>query len=195
MRYPVTKLFLLRHGETEWNVAERFQGVLDSGLTRMGCDQAGAMGRLLAANLKQVDAFFASPLGRVRQTTDIVRSFGNYPDTIWDSRLREVSIGSWDGLTHIDIDACWPDALDGASPFNWFFRSPDGESYESAANRVNDWLSGLNGIVVAISHGLLGRVIRGVYLGLSEDDALSLPVPHDVIWILGNGRIEPIANT
>ena len=195
MQHNRTEIFLLRHGETQWNVAGRFQGTLDSPLTERGIEQAVAMGKLLAARVSKADALFASPLGRVRQTNDVIRSFGNYPETIWDPRLEEVSIGSWNGLTHIDIDACWPGALDGTNPYDWFFHSPDGESYDSAADRVDNWLSELNGVIVALSHGLLGRIIRGSYLGLDRNEVLSLPVPQDAIWRLAGGKVELLANS
>ena len=101
-------------------------------------------------------------------------------------------MGSWDGLTHIDIDAQWPGLLDGSTPFDWFFRSPDGETYDSAFRRAECRLEERQGVTVAVSHGLISRIIRGAYSGLSETDALSLPVPQDVIWRLSNGRIEPV---
>jgi probable phosphoglycerate mutase len=184
---------LLRHGETEWNVAERYQGKLDSPLTARGVAQAERCARCLASVGIDVQQLFASPLGRARQTTSILTSVGKFPPTIWDSRLAEVSLGSWDGLTHIDIDAQWPRLLDGTTPFDWFFRSPDGESYDTAVDRVTRWLDELQGVVVAVSHGLIGRVIRGAYLGLSREASLCLPVPQDVIWRLADGHVDAIA--
>jgi probable phosphoglycerate mutase len=185
-------LYLVRHGETEWNAAGRFQGKLDSPLTGRGVAQAEACGRCLAEIAGEVDTVSASPLGRARQTTWIMKRFGKFPEPQWDGRLAEVSIGSWDGLTHVDIDAQWPGLLDGTTAFDWFFRSPDGESYDAAADRVRRWLDDLQGVVVAVSHGLVGRLIRGAYLGLAKDAALSLPVPQDVIWRMTEGRIEAV---
>lgn len=185
-------IYLVRHGETEWNSAGQFQGALDSPLTSHGRAQAEACGRRLARVAVNVDAMWASPLGRVRETVAILRSFATYPEVIWDRRLEEVSVGVWDGLTHVDIDACWPGLLDGSTPFDWFFRSPDGERFDEAMARVGDWLAGLTGTVVAVSHGLLGRLVRGRYLGLSQEEALRLPVPQDVIWRLANGRVEAL---
>jgi probable phosphoglycerate mutase len=185
-------LFLIRHGETAWNAEGRFQGILDSPLTDRGIAQAEACGRRLAKVGGTVDAFHASPLGRTRQTAAILRKFGRYPETHWDARLQEVSLGSWDGLIDADIDAGWPGMLDGASPHDWFFRAPDGESYEATMDRVSAWLRGLNGTVVAVSHGLVGRLIRGAYMGLARDAALRLPVPQDVIWHMAEGRITPL---
>lgn len=189
----VREIYLIRHGETEWNASGRFQGRLDSLLTEKGKAQAAACGKRLSTLGIEFEAFLASPLGRTRQTASIVASFGDFPETQFDERLAEVSVGSWDGLTHIDIDAQWPGLLDGSTPFDWFFRSPDGESYEAAFERTTEWLHGLRGIVVAVSHGLIGRIIRGAYLDLSKDDALSLPVPQDVIWRLAEGQIEAIS--
>jgi probable phosphoglycerate mutase len=123
----------------------------------------------------------------------MLRSRAAYPPLQLDDRLQEVSIGSWDGLTHVDIDACWPSLLDGTSPFDWFFKSPDGESYESAVERVRGWLEGLNGTVIAVSHVLLGRIIRGAYPGLPKEQAPQLPVPPDVIWHLYSGKVDALA--
>lgn len=185
-------IYLVRHGETEWNAAGRFQGKLDSRLTGKGVAQAEAFGRHLAALSGGIDKLVASPLGRVRETTAIIRAFGQFPEPTWDGRIAEVSVGSWDGLTHIDIDAEWRGLLDGSTPFDWFFRSPDGESYDTATARVTAWLEDMSGVVLAVSHGLIGRLIRGAYLNLTKDDALCLPVPQDVIWRLTDGRVEPI---
>jgi broad specificity phosphatase PhoE len=189
----MTEIYLVRHGETEWNSSGRFQGRLDSPLTEKGVGQAKACGRRLAQIGSQVAAFHASPLGRTRQTASIIAGFGRFPEARFDERLAEVSLGSWDGLIQIDIDEQWPGRLDGSSPFDWFFRSPDGESYEAAVRRANEWLLEQQGIVIAVSHGLIGRVIRGAYLGMSEHDALRLPVPQDVIWRLADGQIEAIS--
>lgn len=189
----MAEIYLIRHGETEWNAAGRFQGQLDSPLTSHGKAQANAYGARLAQLGVRFDSVIASPLGRTRQTAAIIATCGRFPPVSFDERLAEVSVGSWDGLTHIDIDAQWPGLLDGTNPFDWFFRSPDGESYEAVYARSNEWLGAQRGTVLAISHGLVGRIIRGAFLNLPQDDALALPVPQDIIWRLANGRIEPIS--
>lgn len=189
----MAEIYLIRPGETEWNAAGRFQGKLDSPLTVLGEAQAKACGNRLVMLGLRFDAVISSPLGRTRQTAVIIRTYGDFAPTQFDERLAEVSVGSWDGLTHVDIDAQWPGLLDGTNPFDWFFRSPDGESYESVHSRATEWLAEQRGSVLAISHGLVGRVIRGAFLNLPKNDALALPVPQDVIWRLANGRIESIS--
>lgn len=186
-------IYLIRHGETEWNAQGRFQGRLDSVLTNTGVKQAEAIGIRLAGLELTFDAFITSPLGRTRQTAAIIAGLARLPAVQCDDRLAEVSLGSWDGLTDIDIDAQWPGLLDGSTQFEWFFRSPDGESYDAVFQRAECWLRERQGVTVAVSHGLISRLIRGAYSGLPKTEALSLPVPQDVIWRLSNGRIEPIS--
>ncbi len=111
-----------------------------------------------------------------------------------EPRLQEVSTGVWDGLTSEEIEAGWPNALSGTSHFDWYFRSPDGESFQAAFQRVREWVSELNGPVVAVSHGLLGRLVRGVWLSLSADEMLHLPVPQNVVWHLSPGQIRALGD-
>lgn len=133
-----------------------------------------------------------SPLGRAQQTAAIIRAHGTYASSITEPRIQEVTIGTWDGLTHDDIEAGWPGLLDGATAFDWYFRAPDGETYEAAVMRVRSWLDAASGSIVAVSHGLLGRLVRGAYLDLPRAEALVLPVPQDVVWHLAHGRVEAL---
>jgi probable phosphoglycerate mutase len=186
------EVYLVRHGQTEWNASGRFQGKLDSPLTARGISQAEAAGRKVASFEHVIDAVLVSPPGRARQTSAIIRSMSNLPPEQVDERLREVSIGSWDGLTQTDIDACWPGLLDGATSFDWYFRSPDGERYEDAAGRAEEWLAHSGATVLAITHGLMSRIIRGAYLGLSKAEALELAVDQGAIWRLADGSITTL---
>ncbi len=149
--------------------------------TRNGHEQARQFGLLLGRALAghRDVAMHVSPLGRACETAETIRKYVPVAAPILDPRIREVTIGSWDGLVQTDIDAGWPGMLDGASPFDWHFCAPNGEGYDEAVNRVAAWLSEVQGIVLAISHGLTGRLIRGTYLGLPRREALSLPVPQD----------------
>lgn len=105
-----------------------------------------------------------------------------------DARLMEVSVGCWDGMTKFEIDNEFPGMLDGADAFDWYFRSPDGESFDAACARAKDWLAATRSPTIAISHGLFGRLIRGVYSGLSKREMLELPVPQDGFYRLYDGE-------
>jgi len=106
-----------------------------------------------------------------------------------EPRLQEVSTGAWDGLMQEEIEAGWPGALDGTDHYDWYFRSPDGETFEAAFQRVREWVDELKGPVVAVSHGLLGRLVRGAWLGLPIHEMLRLPVLQDVVWHLSSAGV------
>ncbi|WP_106797661.1 histidine phosphatase family protein [Rhizobium sp. H4] len=190
----MTIIFLLRHGETIWNAAGRFQGQKDSPLTERGRRQADQAGKLLGRELErhtgEIDVH-VSPLGRAKETAARIARY--VPVASCDEpRLMEVTTGSWDGMTHYEIDMEYPGMLEGADAFNWFFRSPDGETFDAACARVKEWLSQLRSTTIAISHGLTGRLIRGVYLGLSREEMLELPVPQTGFYRLQNGQAHLI---
>jgi len=184
-------LYLIRHGETAWNVAGRYQGQKDSPLTSLGREQAMLFGSLLARQIwhHYPVRSYVSPLGRTRETATIINQSLKL-EIIDEPRLLEVTTGSWDGLSTYEIDAEFPGALAGGTAFDWFFRSPDGESFEAALQRVSIWLKDVVTPAIAISHGLTGRLVRGAYLGLSKQEMLELPVPQDGFFRLAEGTVD-----
>ena len=187
-------IYLVRHGQTEWNACGRFQGALDSPLTPRGRAQAAAVGKRLAEQLEPTRAvtLVASPLGRAQETARLIAAARSYHPIVRESRIREVSLGDWDGLSSEEIDAEWPNALDGATRFDWHLRAPNCEPLEATLARAQDWLSDLSGTVVAVSHGLIGRIIRGLYLGLARDEMLRLDSSPERIWHLSGGSAASI---
>ena len=89
-------IYLVRHGETEWNRIRRYQGWSDSPLTDQGRAQAQAIGRLLCTLPEAQSAdLVASPIGRARHTAEIIREcLGRSEPLRFDDRLRELSFGS-----------------------------------------------------------------------------------------------------
>jgi len=185
-------IYLLRHGETVWNTADRFQGHKDSPLTKRGIEQADQMGKLLSREITGRERQFkgyVSPLGRAKETAARIAKIA--PLTFAEEpRLMEVSVGTWNGMTLYEIGVEYPDALNGSDAFDWYFRSPNGESFDQACKRVSSWLSEVSTPTVAISHGLTSRLLRGVYLGLSKREMLKLPVPQSGFYRLNGGSSE-----
>jgi broad specificity phosphatase PhoE len=200
-------ILLIRHGETEWNRERRFQGRLDSPLTERGIGQARAIGRWLAKSPERYAPIVASPLGRARRTAEIIldqikeleriSKRGEAGALRLDNRLREHSLGQWDGLTYAEIEARAPRIFAGEGRYEWYFRAPGGERYDAFAARIGDWLAEQNDAapLIVVAHGLVGRVMRGLYAGLPPAAALTLPVPQDRIFRLGGGKIEAIEIT
>jgi broad specificity phosphatase PhoE len=171
-------ILLVRHGETEWNLERRIQGRFDSPLTERGVAQAQAVGRLVRS-LREAEfaRIAASPLGRARRTAEIIREhLAAGPELIIDDRLREISAGAWDGLTFRDIEQRSPGTFDGDGRYEWNFRAPGGETYDGFAARVAAWLSEAADLpfVIAVTHGVVSRVLRGLYTGLPREVALTL---------------------
>lgn len=194
-------IFLVRHGETEWNRARRYQGWLDSPLTPQGIAQAEAIGRRLRLLPEAAAAdIVASPLGRARHTAAIIAEClsdgrGHRGPIRFDERLREISLGSWDGLDKRDIKRRAPELFAGeASRWEWYFRSPDGETYDAFAARLATFLADLGSDpVIVVCHGVVTRVLRGLYTGMPRDAALRLAVPQDRIFRLSSGALQEIA--
>lgn len=189
-------IFLVRHGETEWNRARRYQGWSDSPLTEAGVGQAEALGRRLCAMPEAVAAeIVASPIGRARRTAEIIAEcLGRRVPLRFDDRLREISLGSWDGMDRRELVARQPELFAGDGRWEWYFRTPDGETYDGFAGRIAAWLAELDDKpLIVVCHGVVTRVLRGLYAGLPRAEALRLAVPQDRIFRLAGGAIEEIA--
>ncbi|MGE5268627.1 MAG: histidine phosphatase family protein [Thiohalocapsa sp.] len=185
-------IFLVRHGETEWNRARRYQGWQDSPLTARGVAQAEAIGhRLKALPAPAAAPIVASPTGRARRTAEIIAgALGAAVPLRFDPRLREISLGAWDGLDRREIRARLGA---GFVEFEWYFATPHGQRYDEFAALIAEWLREVGeGPVIAVTHGVATRVLRGLYAGLAREEALRLPVPQDCIFALSHGRIEEI---
>jgi probable phosphoglycerate mutase len=185
-------ILLVRHGETEWNLARRYQGWSDSPLTARGEGQAEAIGHRLCTLPEAEGAeIIASPLGRAQRTAEIIAGcVGRTVKPSLDDRLREISIGAWDGLARREVRRRMGAEF---TEFEWYFRTPDGKTYDAFAGRIAAWLREVGDRpVIAVSHGVVTRVLRGLYAGLPRADALRLPVPQDRIFHLAAGIIEEI---
>lgn len=189
-------IFLLRHGQTEFNAEGRLQGRADSPLTPLGRGQATAFGKALAARVDASNlAVFASPLGRVRATVQLMMaSAGLESDVEFDPRLMEIDLGAWEGLTEIDIDEIWPDIRSGRDRYEWLFDAPGGETYEvlerRAALALQDIAACPAEVSIVVTHGMLGRVMRGLYESLPRSRALRLDAPQDGLFKLADGLSE-----
>jgi len=193
-------LYLLRHGETAWNLDRRMQGSRDSDLTARGRAQAAAMGRALASELAREPGptvFLRSPLGRTCETALIVGHELGLDPAGWrdDPRLAELRYGDWEGSTWAEIEVDHPDAMARWRADPEGFCPPGGESHfdlrrRSAAVLAEIIASGTRTVVV--SHGVSGAVLRGLHLGLDARAMFVLDKPQDAFFRLLDGREERI---
>jgi broad specificity phosphatase PhoE len=185
-------LYFIRHGETDWNAAQRYQGQTDIPLNDKGRGQAARNGSCLIERLgPQPDAdFVASPLMRTVETMSIVRrEMGLRPlSTPTDDRLMEQHFGHWEGQMWSELPTSDPEgfAARQADAWNWMPRG--GENYPMVTTRVEAWLAGVKRDTVVVSHGNVSRTLRGILLGLDQTEIPKLPCPQDKILVLTKGQ-------
>ncbi len=171
------RLFLVRHGETEWSLARRHTGRTDVPLTPAGQEQARAIGVLLAGH--RFDRVVASPLGRALATARLA-GFGGRVEVC--DALREFDYGDYEGLTTPQIRAMRPD---------WdLFRDgcPNGETVTDVATRSLPLLDAITGAdldVLLFGHGHQLRILTAAYLGLPLEAARHFVLATGSLSVLG----------
>lgn len=185
-------LYVIRHGETDWNREQRFQGQTDIPLNALGRSQARRNGEALAA--LGVDfsgfAFVSSPLVRAADTMRIARTaMGLEPDAFsFDDRLKEVSYGDWERHTLSELERTVPEAVAAREADKWRFTPPNGESYADLCDRVKDYAATLNGPTLIATHGGVLRSLFHLVEGVDGPAAANRPVWQDRIYAIIDGR-------
>ena len=184
-------LVVLRHGESEWNAADRFAGWVDVGLTATGRDEARTAGRLLLADGLVPDMVHTSRLARAVDTADLVLASCGGPDVgaLRTELLNERHYGALQGMRRADAVARY-----GAGPVARWRRGIDGRPPRDAEGRAEslaDVRARLEPYVVSIllpqvaagctvlvvSHGNTIRMLRRLVEGLTDEQACTLEVP------------------
>lgn len=186
-------LYFIRHGETDWNRAQRYQGQTDIPLNDTGRGQAARNGRLLKDVIGRDMAafdFVASPLLRTAETMQIVRREMDLPTDAFrrDDRLMEQHFGHWEGVVWADLHHVDPDGFAARQADTWNWTPRGGESYAILVHRVAAWLDTVTRDTVAVSHGNISRTVRGLLLGLDKHAVPKLEVPQDKVLRLRDGR-------
>lgn len=180
------RVVLLRHGRTEWNATGRFQGQMDAPLDDVGKLQAAAAG--IAVAPMQPDAMVSSDLSRARDTADVVAAECKLEVEL-DERLREINLGSWQGLTRAEARsrfaeeyARWQTGEDA--------RRGGGETYAEVGARcvacIEEWLDrlGTGSLLLIVTHGSAARATIGTLLGMEPDTWWRLAPLSNCRWSL-----------
>ncbi|TOK24209.1 phosphoglycerate mutase [Vibrio parahaemolyticus] len=188
------RIFVLRHGETEFNADEKLQGHCNSSLTSKGSDQARRVGTTLKQYVENRPfRVYSSTLGRALQTSQIVCEELNYSyeNLNKEPRLKEFSLGEWEQRTIPSLEQEIPNLL---AQNDWYLQAPNCETYESVRERLSSWLSDVahDEDIVVVSHGLTGIVLRGLLLGMDYTQVWQQDLPQDAFFIIEDGRINRV---
>ena len=179
----MSRVLLVRHGQSTWNESGRWQGWADPPLTALGRQQARAAATAIGA----VDAVVASDLLRAVATAVVISEAIGIGPVVVEPGLKERDVGEWTGCTRAEIAERWPDAYaqlvaaaGGAAPVT----PPGGEPPEvvvqratAALGRIAD-LVGPDGDAVAVTHG---GVIRSIERHLGREPG---PIPNlGALWV------------
>jgi len=185
-------LYLVRHAETEWNVARRLQGRRDSPLTPLGERQAAAMAELLGELVEREPPaawrLVSSPLGRTQRTAAAISARLGLPVDL-DERLAEIAFGDWEGQLRDEVA---PLHREHFATSDW--APPGGETFDDVLARAGAWLDEQPAEparrVIAVTHGVTSRVLRGRYVGLARPETLALEAPQGAVYRLANGQVD-----
>jgi len=127
------KIYLARHGQTDWNVAMRWQGSTDIPLNETGLKQAELLAQKMA--IYPIKSIYSSPLLRAAKTADTVAKKFNIP-VMYSKDLEEMRLGEWEGLTHAELLVNHKENFEQWDKDPEFIASPNIESHMGMQTRA-----------------------------------------------------------
>ena len=168
----MTRIILVRHGQTEWNRVERFRGRADVPLNETGLAQAEATGKRVASEWQPV-AVYTSPLSRSVKTAESIAKHYDLKVQIHPG-LADIDYGEWQGLSPEEASQRWPEEIDAWYNHPHLARIPGGETLSDLRARlmqtVNELAARHTGeTIVLVGHTVINRIILLGILGLGND--------------------------
>ena len=176
----MTRLILIRHGETEWNVIGRYQGQADPPLNEQGVTQSYQLAEQLADT--DLDILYTSPLLRAAQTAQILVDQLTIPLYV-EPRLMEIHQGDWQTRLRSEIDQLYPDLFRRWEREPWEVNPPNGESLRQVQERVIAAVEEITGqypyqCVGIVTHRIPIALIKVHYQRLDRDIVRSMQLPN-----------------
>ena len=193
----MTEILLARHGETDWNRESRFQGRADPPLNDRGREQAAELAETLAE--EELAAVYSSPLRRAFETAEVVAGRHGLPALPVEG-LREVDVGSWQGLTRVDVERRFAEQFRRWLDYGQGWE--DGESYEAMGKRVLAVLEELaahhvDQRILAVTHGgpIRAALADAEHISYSEARRRGPVIGNCFLahFAVGDGRLQRVA--
>ncbi|NDI35375.1 histidine phosphatase family protein [Chengkuizengella sediminis] len=160
-----TKLYITRHGQTEWNLEKRMQGHKDSPLTSLGIQQAEWLGESL--NETAIDIIYTSSSGRTRETAKLVRNQREI-EIIPSDVLKEINMGEWEGQIISELEQKYPEQHHAFWKTPHLYESMGGETFQDLHNRVIPFVKDIllkhkGKTILIVTHGLTLKTIMSYF--------------------------------
>ena len=174
------RLYITRHGETEWNIEKRMQGWKDSSLTPKGVKNAIALGN----RLKDVDfnCIYSSSSQRAIHTAELIRGERDIL-LIPDDNLREINLGVWEGKTSAEVERLDQQGHKAFWETPHLYISKSGESYFQVRDRIEAVLNRIvkehmDGNVLIVTHAIIVKTIMSLFKALPVEKLWEQPFIH-----------------
>lgn len=182
----MTKLYLVRHGETEWNASSKVQGTIDTALNEKGIQQAELVGRKLAR--EKIDYIYTSSLKRARTTADIIGKHASLQVSELHD-YREICLGPWQGLTIEEINNQYSDHFKVYRERPSEFNMPGAETFLEVSTRFCNAIHKAvaehkDKKIVIVSHGAAIKAAIISILGIEIDHYNKFRIDNASISIL-----------
>lgn len=182
------RLYLTRHGQTEWNLLGKYQGWLNSPLTDRGKMAAKQLGERLEK--VKFQAVYSSDLGRAVETT---KALNRKETVILDERIREIDLGIWSGLSYHEAPKAYPELYHQYIYEPLAYQPQKGESLLEFYERVETFVKMLdkqhpNDTVLVVCHGITLIMLQLVLNGQTVEKKLDYPVPGGAHLFIANRK-------
>lgn len=175
------KIYLVRHGETNWNLEQKMQGSYDSDLTENGVNDA----KLLGESLKNINfnAIYSSPLGRAADTAKYVAGDRDI-EIIYKDELKEMNFGIFEGELYEDIKEKYSTEWDNFWNKPHLYKSIEGEEYTEVIDRAKSILNEVienhkEGNILVVTHTALIKAIYSIIKNLTLEEYWKEPYIHN----------------
>lgn len=192
----MTRIILVRHGETDWNVAKRYQGHSDIVLNQTGIRQAQFVAARLAP--ESIQAIYSSDLKRAVETAQYIANKHELPVKVHNG-FREINFGRWEGATYKQIMADQPELLTAIYRGDNEVCMPEGESFQLVQKRAINVLYECLGkhtgqTIVIVAHGGTLATILCRELGKSLSELWSIQQNYTALSVIeydhhGKGKV------
>lgn len=175
------KLYVVRHGETEFNVQKRMQGRLDSPLSPKGIQNAMALSRHLAHI--EFDKIYSSPSQRAYRTAELIRGTRT-TEIFTENDLREMNLADWEGKTREELERLYPVEYDIFWHSPQLYKPKKGDGFQQVQDRAIGLLNKLiadnaTGNLLLVTHSVVIKTMVAYYRNYPMEKLWEPPLIRD----------------